>query len=286
VWVFNGLVVVDDEGDIELHQSFVGTWQMCNERGRLSLVEPSFNEPTNDSALIGTGAHRGIQAVLTKEIEPAAIGSFTYETTLKLAEEGNIRYVNYSIPGQLAEYARCCAEAWAKEILPSIEPGGQVEVEFKVPLFKRNGRQVSIAGIMDYVTPSGVIIDWKTASRKFYQKEKQRTAIQPTVYSVAAVRGGLGRPFEYPVRFLFGVMVRGQTPVRATTQIVEVQRTAAHEGWLLDQIESLLDLAEALGVNRRWPRDEDHHLCNETWCPWWSICKGARLSSAQDKWSA
>ena len=47
-----------------------------------------------------------------------------------------------------------------------------------------------------------------------------------------------------------------------------------------------VELADAMGFEKHWPRDEDHYLCNEVWCPWWSICKGARLSQEQDLWSA
>jgi len=282
-------MVVDDEGSVWFRQSWLDQVDRCPERGRLHLVEPEFNAATNDAAMIGTGAHAAIAAVLQGKAEPEEVGPLAYNLTIKFCERADVRWVNWTLPGQLADLARRCAQGWVTDILPSIERGGLVEQEFKVPLFEYRGRTVGITGTMDYVQPNGVIVDWKTASRKFTQKEKQRTAIQPTVYSVAAVHGGLDRPFEYPVTFRFGVMVRGDPRAaepKITTQIVDVQRVHAHEGWLLDKIESYLDLADALGVMRRWPRNEDHYLCNATWCPWWSVCKGARLSTDQDLWSA
>jgi hypothetical protein len=77
-------------------------------------------------------------------------------------------------------------------------------------------------------------------------------------------------------------MVRGEDS--ATTQLVDVMRTHAHEAWLLDHLNTYVDLADALGVYRSWPRNEDHYLCNSTWCPWWSICKGARISDQLNSW--
>ena len=90
-------------------------------------------------------------------------------------------------------------------------------------------------------------------------------------------------PYRYPILFHFGVMVRGEAAA-ATTQIVDVQRTKAHEAWLTDHLRTYVDVADALGVKRPWQRNEDHYLCSSTWCPWWSVCKGARLSDAEDTW--
>ena len=277
-------MLVAEDGSVWFRQSWIDTVDRCLERGRLALVEPAFNEATNDAAMIGTGTHAAIRSVLEGHATPEEIGPLAYNLTMRYCEHSEIRWVKWTLPAQLAEHSRRCAQAFARELLPHIELGGKVEVEFKVPLFENRGRTIGITGQMDYVSPSGVIHDWKTASRKFYQREKQRTAIQPTVYAVAAVHGGLDRVFEYPLTFRYGVMVRGNES--ATTQLVDVQRTHAHEGWLLDKLESYLDLADALGVMRRWPRNEDHYLCNEQWCPWWSVCKGARLSTDQDLWSA
>lgn len=276
-------MLVDAEGAIWFRQSWLDTANRCAERGRLAITKPEWSEPSNDAAVIGTGTHDAIRAVLCGEITPSAVGQYAYASTLRFCAENGVRWVQWTLPGQLADHAKRCAEAWSHEIRPSVALGGPVELEFKVPLFEWKGRQVGVTGTVDYVDPNGVIYDWKTASRKFDQRIKQRTAIQPTVYATAAVHGGLGKVREYPVTFRYGVMVRGND--KATTQLIDTRRTHAHEGWLLDQLNSYLDLAEGLGVERRWPRDEDHFLCNEKWCPWWAACKGARLSASQDQWS-
>jgi hypothetical protein len=275
-------VLVDEAGDIWFRQSWLDTAQRCNERGRLALTDP--DETTNDLALIGTAAHAAIEQVLNKEIEPKAAGEYAYSRAISLCDEIEVRWSKHTLPGQLGQHARRCADAWVREIMPAIELGGRTEVDFKVPLFDWDGHTVGITGTVDYLPPTPIIIDWKTASRKFYQRDKQRAAIQPTVYATAAARGAFGDGYEWPITFRYGVMVRGNE--RATTQLLDVQRTHAHEGWLLDMIETYLNLATALGVQRKWPRNEDHYLCNQDWCPWWSRCKGARLSTEQDRWSA
>ena len=103
------------------------------------------------------------------------------------------------------------------------------------------------------------------------------------MYSYALTHGGFGDPVPAPITFRYGIAVMNHETV--TTQLVDVQRTAAHEGWLLDVIDSFLNLMEGVGVERTWPRDEDHYLCSEVWCPAWYLCKGARLSTPQDIWT-
>jgi len=274
-------VQVDENGDIWFRQSWLDTANRCNERGRLSLIHPE--ESSNDLAAMGTCVHAAIEKVLSRELPPDHSCEWLYEHALTYAAVEPIKWVAWTLPGQFADHAVRCLRAFNLQLLPHIEPGGQTEVEFKVPLFTFKDHTVGIKGTVDYVPPTDPLHDWKTASRKFDQRIKQRTAIQPTVYAVAAAHGAFGRPFEWPITFRYGVMIRGRET--ATTQLLDVQRTHAHEGWLIDQMRTYLNVATALGTTTTWPRDEDHYLCNETWCPWWSMCKGARLTTDQDNWS-
>jgi len=277
-------VLVDNDGNIWFRQSWLDTAMRCNERGRLAMVKPEFDSATGDTALIGTAAHAAIAEVLNNELDPEHIGAGAYAHAISLCETGEVYWTKWTLPAQLADHARRCAEAWARTIHPHVKPGGLVEHEFCIPLFESRGRTVGIKGTIDYAAPDGTLYDWKTSSKKYNQREKQRAAIQPTVYAVAAMHGALGDlAYQYPIRFHYGVMVRGESS--ATTQIVDVMRTHSHEQWLLDHLATYIDLADGLGVLRPWPRNEDHYLCSETWCPWWSICKGARLSPSQNTWS-
>lgn len=278
-------MLVDDDGNIWFRQSWLDTAFRCNERGRLSLVRPEFDAAENDAALIGTAAHAAIAAVLDGSISPGEAGSYAQiEATNLVQEAESVHWTKWTLPAQLAGHARRCAEAWVSDILPTVKPGGLVEVDFTVPLFEVRGRTIGIKGTIDYAAPDGSLYDWKTASKKYNQREKQKAAIQPTVYATAAMHGALGElAYQYPIRFHYGVMVRGEA--RATTQLIDVMRTHNHEAWLTDHLRTYIDVADALGVKRPWPRNEDHYLCNSTWCPWWSICKGARLSDPENTWS-
>jgi hypothetical protein len=277
-------MLVDEEGAIWFRQSWLETAMRCNERGRLAMVKPEFATATSDAALIGTAAHAAIANVLNGDTEPDAIGPDATVQALTLCESEPIQWTKWSMPSQLAAHATRCAEAWSREIRPYVKPDGLVEHEFTVPLFESRGRTVGIKGQMDYAAPDGVLWDWKTASKKYSQREKQRSSVQASTYATAALHGALGDlPYTYPLTFRFGVMVRGEAS--ATTQVVDVLRTANHEAWLIDHLRTYIDMADGLGVLRPWPRSDESFLCSETWCPWWSICKGARLTPGENTWS-
>jgi hypothetical protein len=275
-------VQVDDDGNIWFRQSWLETAMRCNERGRLALVKPEFDEATGDTALVGTAAHAAIAYVLNGG-DVANIGQVARDTVTELCATVPVKWTKWTLPAQLAEHAIRCADAWARTIRPHVPLGGLVEIDFKVPLLTVRDRQIGIKGTIDYAAPDGTLYDWKTSSKKYEQRAKQKSAIQPTVYATAAMHGALGDlAYQYPIRFHYGVMVRGEDA--ATTQLVDVMRTHAHEAWLLDHLQTYVDLADGLGVKRSWPRNEDHFLCNSTWCPWWSICKGARITDSMNTW--
>lgn len=279
-----GGVLVDEDGAIWFRQSWLDTAIRCNERGRLSVVKPEFDTATSDAALIGTATHAAIAGVLNEDWLPRDIGDAAAAEAVSLCETEEVHWTKWTLPTQLADHARRCAVAWVHTIAPLVPKGGLVEHEFRVPLFEVAGRTVGITGTIDYAAPNGQLWDWKTASKRYSQREKQRASIQATVYAAAALHGALGElSYEYPVRFHFGVMVRGESA--ATTQIIDVMRTHNHELWLVDQMRTYVDMADGLGVLRPWPRNDDHYLCSSTWCPWHSICKGARVTDIQDRWS-
>jgi PD-(D/E)XK nuclease superfamily len=273
---------IGDDGSIHVRQSDLEAFNRCNERHRLILRQEHM--ASNDAAVSGTCAHAGVAAVLSKDIEPNQVEQWTYDYALRYCADHTVRWVDWTLPTHIAEHAARCAVGFVRELLPLVEPGGLVEATFDIPFMTFKDRDVYLTGTCDYVPPSHVTIDdWKTSSRRFDQRVKQRTAIQPTVYATAAVHGAFGEPYEWPVTFRYGVMVRGRE--KATTQIVNVQRTHAHEGWLRDQLFGYLNVLTLFGMDTPWPRDEDHYLCNQKWCPVWSMCKGARLSEDEDNWT-
>jgi hypothetical protein len=155
--------------------------------------------------------------------------------------------------------------------------GALTEQSFKVVLFTlTDGRTVGIKGTIDFVPQVNELWDWKTAGSPFREKEKQRYAIQPTIYSLAAVMGALPNDVEYsyPMDFHYGVAVRGAR--KATAQLVSVTRTQAHADFAIERLKTYVDMALNFTLERSWPRtDESNWLCSSTWCPWWVLCKGA-----------
>jgi hypothetical protein len=275
-------MIFDDDGSVWFRQSWLDTAMRCGERGRNAIVRPEWDQAYGDSALIGTAMHHAAEQNLNGTISDDEVAQAAFEKALQLCETETVKWTKWSTPGELAAHAERCAVGWLEGIKPSVELGGQTEVEFKVPLFTRpNGRVVGIKGQIDYIEPSGLPWDWKTAARAYNQREKQLSAVQPTVYTTAIVKGGLAS-VDVPLTFRYGITIRGER--QAKPQIVEVTRYASHIDWLIDNLNTYVTMGERLGLDVPWPRDDDHYLCSATWCPWWSACKGARLTPEQVSW--
>jgi hypothetical protein len=273
---------IDEQGNVWVRQSWLDTAMRCPERGRLASTLPEWDEITSDSALIGTGAHYGIEQVIRGR-DASKIEQIAYDYVIEYAEP--VKWTKYSTLTECADHAARCAAAWREHIMP-VAPleNARAEVTFHVPLYEhRTGRTVGIEGTIDLVPTDGTLWDWKTAARAYRQRDKQRFAVQPTIYALAAVMGGLQSAVTYswPMTFTYGVMVRGSK--ESTAQILTVQRTEAHADWVRRRIETYVDLALGHGLDKSWPMvDENNYLCSQTWCPWYTICRGAHLSPAED----
>lgn len=274
-------MIIDENGDIWLRQSWLDNAFRCPERARFAIVKPEWDEVTSDSALIGTGAHYGIEQVIRGR-DPEKIADLAAGFVLDYDEP--VKWTKYHSLPECADHAARCAVAWRDEIMPTLNlEGAKAEVTFKVPLYRRLDRMVGITGTVDLVTPTE-LWDWKTSARAYKPRDKQRFAIQPTIYALAAVKGGLqSTTATWPLVFRYGVMIRNMK--KAKTQIVEVQRDVSHAEWALHRIRQFVDMALAFGTDASWPMiDENNYLCSATWCPWHSICRGAFLTPADDGW--
>jgi hypothetical protein len=274
----------DDHGDIYIRQSWVDTAFRCAERGRFAIVKPDWDFG-GDAAHLGTGAHAAIETHLqqlivgeTLSFDPRAIIRQAIDE--KIAEEG-VRWDKYSTVEQLVDNAERCYEGWVRGILPVLEEndliqGAHTEVKFCVHLLTLgDGRRVFLEGTSDFVPNHNSMWDWKTGGQPYRDREKQKYAVQGTVYTLAAVLGGMPNDIEYryPMDFTYGVMVRGVR--KSNPQLLTVQRTQAHADFMIERVKSYLDLALNFTLERSWPRDDDHFLCSAKWCPWWVLCKGA-----------
>jgi hypothetical protein len=274
-------LIIDDDGSMWFRQSWLDTAMRCPEEGRLATVKPEW-DITSDAAIVGTGAHAGIEKVI-KGADPAHIGDLAHENVMTTEEP--FRFVQHDNRESMARQAAACAIAWRRDILPHLNlEDAQAEVEFKVPLFEHRGRTIGIKGTCDLAPNAPELLDWKTSKRPYKQSEKQRWAIQPTIYALAAIKGGIRSDIEYswPLEFTYGVMVKTAKP---TGQLVTVQRTEQHAEWAMHRLRTLADLAIDFGFDKPWPQiDDSNYLCSATWCAFHPICRGAFLRDGHDRW--
>jgi len=257
-----------DGADVYVRQSWINDAMMCAERGRQAIIRPEWSMP-NDATILGTAVHAGIATILEGKGSGTKVA---HETLNELIAQPFMRtkYTNE----ELHDHARELVSEWERNVAPHVGEVVAVEKDFEFLLDEFTDPTLGVVrvhgkGTIDLVTTTDVW-DWKTAGRKYNAREKQSQAVQPTMYSAAAVAMGW---LEYPVTFKYGVMVRG-----GKAQIVPVHRNESHTEWLRDIVRPFVRTTMLLGTDTSWTKNDTHYLCSETWCSWWSICKGSKLS--------
>lgn len=268
------------DGKIWVRQSWLNDIMICPERSRLGVVMPEWRTGS-DATHIGTAVHAGIEHYLTHDDMHGAYGIAQQELERLITEEP-FRINSTNGVEHMREYVNILMNTFQDDIAPHVVQGGKCEQTFGVKLYDLPvdttqpfdaQPQVWLGGTIDYIDPNGVIWDWKTAARKYSQGEKQRQSIQASAYVLACVENGWSP--EYPVRFNYGVMTRTS---KSAGQIVPVVRTQAHVDWFKHQVQLVVQSCTSLGLDTPWMANDQHGLCSEKWCPYWSICKGSRLS--------
>lgn len=271
---------VADDGKVWVRQSWLNDIMICPERSRLAVTMPEWRMGS-DATHIGTAVHAGIEHYLTHDEADKSYGVANTELE-RLVEEEPFRINSTNGVLHMREYVNTLMNTFFSDVAPSVTKGGVCEQKFGVKLYDLPEDTsvpfdaqpaVWLGGTIDYIDPNGVIWDWKTAGRKYYQGEKQRQSIQASAYAYACVENGWSP--EYPVRFNYGVMTRTS---KSVGQIVPVIRTQHHVDWFKHQVQSVLQSCLSLGTEQPWMANDQHGLCSEKWCPYWSICKGSRLS--------
>lgn len=256
-----------------VRQSWLGSFLMCPQRSRYELTMPSMRRGS-DATAIGTGVHSAIEGYLNSTVDSLADMQelARFEVTKELEDE-NIKRTEIS---QDMDNVFLCVDAmvdgWWNTIRHYVPKGGLIEHKFQAPLnATSNGIELWLEGTMDYVSPDGTIWDWKTASRSYSMKEKQKQSHQATCYITAARTLGLVDNGPEPTIFRFGVMVRQSTP---KVQIVTVDRGPEQVEWLRRQVASVATMATMIPTTLDWAMNDQHNLCSPKWCEFWSICKG------------
>lgn len=256
--------------NVYVRQSWLKDATMCAERGRRAMTMPDWNTP-NELTAFGTAVHAAIEHKITSpEASIAEMNERAIDEFATIADSGTMRWVRlqrHEIPELVAK----AITNWDTDIRPTIV-GDVIGVEqrFTYPMdafTTASGEIVKVygEGTIDLVTDKQ-LWDWKTASRRYRPAEKQKQDIQSTMYAGAAIANGW---LSWPVEFNFGVVVRD-----GGSQIVPVTRDASHFEWLRRSIRPLVALNLALGVEQEWPMNDTGFLCSETWCPFWSVCRG------------
>lgn len=269
-------LTVGDDGSLEVRvrQSWLNDAVQCGERGRQQIVRPEWSMP-NDATILGTAVHAGIAYDLERDSMEGAVA--TARNTLAELLEQPMRWVKYN-RAQLDAYIPELLDMYERKLRPQVR--GKVdavewEFEFELDEFVITDvddipvRVIGVGTVDAVVHTTPALWDWKTAGKKYRQSDKQKTAVQPTMYAAAAVAHGKA---TYPVRFNYGVMVRD-----ADAQIVPVVRTERHVEWLRMMIRPFIRTAVLMGTDEPWQRNDDHYLCSQKWCSWWSVCKGSAL---------
>ncbi len=262
-------------GRVFVRQSWLNDMVLCPERARLGITMPNMRSGS-DATLMGTAVHYAIECAIdasgnmaADEMVKIGVDKFHALQLLEKWKETNIDPEKYEV------YIDSMCNAWLEGIAPELEFGGRVEYQFAYPLGIEVGEwSVWCEGTIDYIDPNGVVYDWKTASRAYNAKEKQSTAVQPTVYAGAVNAMGWS---DFPVDFRYGIMIRQEKP---KSQIVRIERNESHMRWLRHAVRPAIGMALHVGVDKPWIMNDTSALCSERWCSYWSVCKGAFLTDA------
>ncbi len=264
---------------IYVRQSWLNDVLMCPERARLAYKNPQMRM-ASDATIIGTAVHHAIETFINTAEEEGMVGQEVEEMVkCAIAEYQRLALEPHRKTGidetKILSYIDAMCVAWYTTIMPFVELGGKTEHRFVLPIgINIGGYDTYIEGTMDYITPSGVIWDWKTAGRSYSGAEKQKNAVQASMYAMAACIEGMV-PNENDIEFKYGVMIRQETP---KGQVVSLHRNQEHVEWIRNQIISACRMGVSLGVDTGWLLNDQGNLCSSKWCDFWTMCKGATIS--------
>ena len=278
---------------IVLHQSDIKSH--CLEQMRLYMVAEGPRMET-DAATVGTVLHAVIDYELQgqpfdTEHDAVAWAAAEFVCTLEAYKRAGATYSMSTFDSHdkalrslswLVKSWYHCPERTELLYTESIEFKSEwsFDLKFMDVEVKKHGKKaevipVYLAGQADLVAGDRVY-DWKTAGSEYKQWEYQRWGRQPDVYTWAAAEAGLIQPDRDGLYYFdFKVFVRRQE-IRLPDTIT-VKRSANHWDWLKVMIHRLVTMQYNLGLDVGWPLDDQHVLCSDKWCPFWSGCKGALI---------
>lgn len=263
-----------EDGGVAIRQSWLNDFLLCPERARRNVVEPDENI-ASDLTIIGTAMHAVIEQVLLREIEPEQTSDVAPEALHMAAEAERWKSTGLT-PEDMVQQTKLLSAAWADKVYPQMPKDGIVEHKFEFQIGEVLDTPVWFEGTIDYVA-NNTVWDHKSSGRKYNQWEKQRWAVQPSVYCAAVVQEGLVT--EVPVKFFYDVMIRN-----GDTQIIELRRDLGHISFVRKQALAAAKFALSYGMEQQWPMNDQSALCSHIWCPSWDTCKGEFMSAQELTW--
>jgi hypothetical protein len=261
-------VMDDGRWHHKFHQSWLNTFDLCNERARYEhLLE---DQPDSDAAATGTAVHSTIEYALRARYEgldhvPLDVLVEFFHHELDAMPYEHVKWKGDDAPHKFGEL---CVRNWYADVLPTLPfMGVELERKFRLPLIDDEHRFVELGGTIDYYADP--LRDWKTSGRGEYEEwEYRRWAIQPTVYTWARYQLEVaeGRTPNLPMEFEYVVLGRHGA------QRFTVTRTPEHWAWMHDKVLTAALLIEA--ELPEWPKQDNHALCSPKWCDAWAECKG------------
>lgn len=257
-------------------QSQLNTLLTCLEQGRLDMIDHV--EQETDATAIGTAVHSGAEFILngSMDIEEAtrvAIAKFD-----ELSALPHFQWLQVKRRDTVVRYIQLAMKGWWEQVYPRLGNPMMVEETFRLPLAARsNGDELWLTGTIDFVDEVE-IYDWKTAGDEKKYKDGyggdgwklKRFAVQPTVYTWAVHElTGKNLPFT------FVAVTKGTDKF----QYVTCERGPADWAWLTEQLWGLVDFMGKQGLEEPWPKNDQHALCSEKWCPRWATCKGQHYAA-------
>lgn len=260
-------------------QTTLSNFQQCPEQAR-QILHKEVTSETTDSNALGTGAHSGAEYLL---FEKRAGREPDLRTAIEVAintidDIGEWKYTKMSRKSVYATVPDLVTR-FAVNILPLVEPL-DIERKFDVLLYEGKHRTIRLAGTMDCVDHSFVPHDWKFPGHTYEQWEKQRFAIQPTVYCYAV--DALHNPDHVTGEMGEYVFTYGITTIDGETQVFDVARGPGHVAWLKQVCSQVAWMIENMGQGP-WPMLDAGWHCSEKWCPVFAAgkCKGEHMA---DDW--
>ena len=254
-----------------LHQSDIGEFDMCGERGRRSYLDITPRTST-DSTINGTAVHAAAEHGLIEKRDHQVphlselLGVYDANLAELLAEP--FEWKKYQQPSDLYEIGHTQVEAWWRKVEPRVDPH-LIEENASRLIHSDDERDVYLEGTLDCADMDGRIWDWKTGEARYVPWEKQRWAIQPTVYTYL-----YSWSHEPPWHFRFTLL-----RPNGTVEFCDVTRMPGDHAWLREKVLALAIAIEAELPS--WPLNDTGWWCSEKWCAAWDECKGAQV---HDHW--